>query len=584
MAGPVGEADAALSFEAPTAADVQMTPARKRWTMVAVVLGSACVFLDTSVVNLALPSIGRELPSDLFGTLEAQSYVAYGYFVTLSALLILGGGLTDYHGRRKMFSLGLLGFAATSLLCGIAPSIEFLIVARVLQGAAGALVVPGSLSIITASFEGEERGRAFGVWAGASAATTILGPFLGGLLVNTISWRMAFFVNLPLLAVAYVATIRAVPESRDPDASGHFDWLGSVVIVLAVGGLAFGTIRGQQQGWGEPVAVASLAIGAMAAIAFPFLMLRRRDPLVPPRLFRSRNFTVTNLSTLVIYGALYVSLTFQGIFLIGTLQYNEQAAGVAGIPATLLLVLFSTRFGRLAARHGPRLYMALGPAIMAIGLLWLARIPSDSDGWVLGGGSGSSILPPSDYFVDLLPSLLVFGAGLMIMVAPLTTALMTSVPESNAGVASAINNAISRVGSPLVTAVIFVAVASSFYSSIARQVPGVDVDSEAFRADVAPLNQPSGGVPADVRAASRSASTDAFHLAVLVSAGLLLAGAAINAVGIRNPTPEGRHAGPGAEQPPGDAAGAGGPVRSSSDAFGGDGGQARDRTGPARDT
>ena len=560
-----------------------VTPAQKRWTMVAVVLGSAVVFLDTSVVNLALPRIGEELPSDLFGTLEAQSYVAYGYFVTLSALLILAGGLTDYHGRRRMFSLGLLGFAATSLLCGIAPSIEFLIVARVLQGAAGAFVVPGSLAIITATFEGEERGRAFGVWAGASAATTILGPFVGGLLVNTVSWRMAFLVNLPLLAIAYLATIRNVPESRDPNATGHFDWLGSFVIVLAVGGLAFGTIRGQQQGWGQPVAVISLLVGGVAAVAFPFLMLRRPDPLVPPRLFRSRNFTVTNLSTLVIYGALYVSLTFQGIFLIGTLGYNEQAAGVAGIPGTLLLVLFSTRFGKLAARHGPRLFMTLGPAIMAVGMLWFARLPADSAAWVLGGGAGS-ILPPADYFVDLLPGLMVFGAGLMVMVAPLTTALMTSVPESNAGVASAINNAISRVGSPLVTAVIFVAVASSFYASIAQQVPDADVDSREFRAAVAPLNEPSADVPTDIRAAARSASTDAFHLAAMVSAGLLLIGAAINGVGIRNPTAEGRRAGPGGEKPPGrEGAGPAGPVRGSTEDFVGEEQPVAERTGPARD-
>jgi EmrB/QacA subfamily drug resistance transporter len=569
------------SVETPVGGEAPMTPARKRWTMVAVVLGSAVVFLDTSVVNLALPSIGEQLPSDLFGTLEAQSYVAYGYFVTLSALLILAGGLTDYHGRRRMFSLGLLGFAATSLLCGIAPSMEFLIVARVLQGAAGAFVVPGSLSIITASFEGEERGRAFGVWAGASAATTILGPFVGGLLVNTISWRMAFLVNLPLLAVAYLATVRYVPESRDPDATGHFDWLGSAVIVLAVGGLAFGTIRGQQLGWGEPVALVALVVGALAAIAFPFLMLRRRDPLVPPRLFRSRNFTVTNLSTLVIYGALYVSFTFEGIFLIGTLGYNEQGAGVAGIPSSILLVLFSTRFGKLAARHGPRLYMAVGPAIMALGLLWFVRIPSDSEGWVLGR-AGGSFLPPADYFVDILPALVVFGAGLMIMVAPLTTALMTSVPERNAGVASAINNAISRVGSPLVTAVIFVAVASSFYASIARQVPGADVDSREFRADVAPLNRPSESVPAEVRTAAREASTDAFRLAMLVSVGLLLAGAAINATGIRNPGAEGRHAGPGGEQPPHEGAGAGGPVQTAPEAYTG-AEPPRRPTGPARE-
>jgi EmrB/QacA subfamily drug resistance transporter len=576
----VGASDAALKAAATVPAS--MSPAQRRGTMVAVVLGSACVFLDTSIVNLALPRIGREMPSDLVSTLEAQSYIAYGYFVTLSALLILAGGLTDYHGRRKVFSLGLLGFAVTSLLCGIAPTVEFLIVARVLQGAAGAFVVPGSLSIITASFEGEERGRAFGIWAGASAATTILGPFVGGLLVNTVSWRAAFLINLPLLAVAWLATVRFVPESRDPDATGRFDWLGSLVIVLAVGGLAFGTIRGQQQGWTDPVAVVSLAVGAAAALAFPFMMLRRRDPLVPPRLFRSRNFTVTNLSTLVIYGALYVSFTFQGIFMIGTLGYNEQAAGIAGIPGSLLLVLFSTRFGRLAARHGPRLYMAVGPALMALGLLWFVRIPSDSEGWVLGGGG--SWLPPADYFTDLLPALVVFGAGLSIMVAPLTTALMTSVPERNAGVASAINNAISRVGSPLVTAVIFVAVASIFYASIARQVPSVDVDAASFRAEVAPLNQPDEGVSPEIRDAARSASTDAFRLAMLVSAALLLAGSAINAVGIRDPSREGGHGGPGAERRPvGESAAGGSPVHAEGEGSARQAGPAANDTGPARD-
>jgi EmrB/QacA subfamily drug resistance transporter len=544
-----------------------MSATQKRWTMVAVVLGSGIVFLDTSVVNLALPRIGQDLPTSLFGTLEAQSYVANGYFLTLSALLILAGALNDYFGRRRMFAIGLIAFAATSLLCGLSPSMEFLIVCRILQGVAGAILVPGSLAIITSSFEGEEQGRAFGVWAAASAATTIIGPFLGGVLVNTVSWRMAFLVNLPFLLIAYVATVRYVPESRDEDASGHFDWLGSLVVALAVGGLAFGTIRGQQTGWGQPDVQISLAVGAISAVALPFMMLFRPNPLVPPRLFRSRNFTVTNISTLVIYGALYVSLTFQGIFLIGTLDYNEQAAGVAGIPGSLFLVLFSTRFGALAARRGPRLFMAAGPAIMAAGTLWLARIPADSEPWRLGTGPGSSILPPSSYFVDLLPSLLVFGLGLSMMVAPLTTALMTSVPASNSGVASAVNNAISRVGSPLVNALIFVAVASSFYTSIGDLVPSADVSSPEFRAKVAPLNQPPPDVSQEVRDAARSASTDAFHLATVVAAALLLVGAAVNALGIRNPTPSGRRGGPGAEQPAPESGAdtAGGPMRGRAD-------------------
>jgi EmrB/QacA subfamily drug resistance transporter len=559
-----------------------LAPAQKRWTLVAVVLGSGIVFLDTSIVNLALPRIGEELSSDLFGTLEAQSYVANGYFVTLSALLILAGALSDFYGRKRMFAIGLGGFAATSLLCGIAPTMEFLILCRILQGAAGALLVPGSLAIITASFQGEEQGRAFGVWAGASAATTILGPFVGGLLVNTVSWRAAFLINLPFLLISYLATIRYVAESRDEEATGRFDWLGSFVIAAAVGGLAFGTIRGQQRGWTEPDALASLAVGTIATVAFPLLMTKRRDPLVPPKLFRSRNFTVTNVSTFVIYGALYVTLTFLGIFLIGTIGYNEQAAGIAGIPGTLFLVLFSSRFGKLAARFGPRLFMSVGPAIMSLGLLWFVRLPADSEGWVLGGES-SSIVPPGDYFTDLLPGLIVFGLGLCIMVAPLTTALMTSVPARNSGVASAINNAISRVGSPLVNALIFVAVASSFYASIAESVPGAETGSRSFRAAVSPLNQPSDTVSPEVRAAAKSASTEAFHLAMLVAAGLLVTGAVVNGIGIRNPAPAGRHFGPGAEQPPTEPGGgtAVGPVKVAAEEFRRQQAQEADTTGPA---
>jgi MFS transporter len=394
---------------------------------------------------------------------------------------------------------------------------------------------------------------------------------------------MAFLINLPFLLIAYLATIRFVPESRDEQATGRFDWLGSLVVAAAVAGLAFGTIRGQQHGWGEPIAVVSLAVGAVAAIAFPLLMTRRSDPLVPARLFRSRNFTVTNVSTFVIYGALYVALTFLGIFMIGTLGYNEQAAGIAGVPSTLFMVLLSSRFGRLGARYGPRLFMSLGPAIMALGLLWLTRIPADSQGWVLGGGRSATILPPADYFTDLLPGLVVFGIGLSIMVAPLTTALMTSVPARNSGVASAINNAISRVGSPLANALIFVAVAASFYATIGQRVPGVDTGSREFRNAVAPLNQPPADVAPEVRAAAQQASTEAFHLAMLVAAGLMAAGAAVNGFGIRNPAPAGRHLGPGAEQPPPESGSgtASGPIQVGAEEFRKQQPQA-DRTGPAR--
>src|SRR6184192_2064135 len=235
---------------------------QKRWTLVAAILGSGIVFLDSTIVNVALPRIGADLRSGLLGPLAAESFVYYGYLLSLSSLLILAGALNDYYGRRRMFAFGLVGFGVTSLLCGLAPSIELLIAFRVLQGAAGALLVPGSLAIITASFEGEEQGRAFGLWAGASAATTILGPFVGGLLVDGISWRAAFFINLPLIAVAMYATVAHVAESRDEEASGQFDWLGAGVIFLAVGGLSFGAIIGQQQNWHGVLPYAALIVGA----------------------------------------------------------------------------------------------------------------------------------------------------------------------------------------------------------------------------------------------------------------------------------------------------------------------------------
>lgn len=477
--------------------------------------------------------IGQDMPSRTLGVLEAQSYVNYGYLVTLSALLILAGALTDYYGRRRLFGIGLVAFGLTSLLCGAAPNIELLIVFRILQGAAGALLVPGALSIITSSFEGEDRGRAFGVWAGASASTTILGPLVGGILVNTVSWRAAFFLNIPLVLIAYYATAKHMPESRDINATGRFDWAGSLLIVLAVSGLSFGPIRGEQTEWRGAVPIVSLVVGAAAAIAFPFLMSRLKHPLVPLQLFKSRNFSVTNISTFVIYGSLYMTFGFLNIFMVGTLGYDEQGAGLAGLPLSLFLVFLSTRFGALAARLGPRLFMTAGPAVMAIGVLLLARVPAGSTPWLLG----KNLLPPASYLTDILPGMLIFGFGITLMVAPLTTALMTSVPPEHSGIASAINNAISRVGAPIVSAVIFVVIAASFYGSIAERIPGLDTESPAFRSQVAPLNPPDEALTPEIKQASLVASTRAFNLAMLVGAALLFGGAAINGIGIRNPKP-----------------------------------------------
>jgi EmrB/QacA subfamily drug resistance transporter len=503
----------------------------KRWILVAAVLGSGIVFLDSTVVNVALPRIGRDLPRAFLGVLEGQSYVYNAYLLTLSALLILAGALNDFYGRKRMFLYGLVGFGATSVLCGLAPTMELLVLFRILQGAAGAMLVPGSLALLTANFSGEEQGRAFGVWAGASGATTILGPVIGGLLVDTVSWRAAFLINVPMLILAVWATWKHIPESRDEQASPHFDWLGAAVVALAVGGLAFGAIYGQQRAWRDPLGYVALAVGVVASIALPILMMRSPHPLIPLHLFRSRNFAVTNLSTLVIYGALYVTSYFLTLFQQGTLGYTAAAAGAGGIPGSLFLIFFSARFGSLAAKYGPRWFMAAGPAIMTAGVLWFARVPSNSTPWRLQVGDPSTYVPPVSYFTDFLPGSILFGIGLMIMVAPLTTALMTSVPVRNSGVGSAINNAISRVGPQLTGALIFVFLTNSFYSTLAARLPGVDVSSGTFRVQVSPLNTPPDP---SLAAVVREASTSSLHLAMLIGAGLLLIGAVVNAIGIRN--------------------------------------------------
>ncbi|HET7026317.1 MAG TPA: MFS transporter [Candidatus Limnocylindrales bacterium] len=501
---------------------------RQRWTMVAAILGSATVFLDGTIVNVALPKIGEELPATLVSVLEGQTYATSGYLATLAALLILAGALADYYGRRRIFSIGLAGFAVSSVLCGLAPDLELFVLFRIVQGAAGALLVPCSLSIITATFDGPARSRAFGIWASATSATTLAGPIIGGLLVDAISWRVAFLINVPILAVALWATRAHMAETRDDQATGRFDWLGAVVVALAVGGLAFGGIRGQEQRWSDPIAFIAIGVGVVALVAFPFLMARRRDPLVPLGLFRSRDFAVINLSTLLIYGALYMTQTFQALFFQGVLGYRPWAAGALGLPIAISLTLFSTKVGTLAGRFGARPFLTVGPALMAAGQLWLARIPSTSAPWTDGP------IPPPSTFIDVLPAILLFAAGITCIVAPLTSTLMGSVPVRNSGLASAINNAVSRVGQPLMSALIFIVITATFYGSLAQKLPGADVGSQAFRHDVAPLNPPASGVVAAVAAAARDASTEAFRLAMIATAILLFAGGVVNWFGLRD--------------------------------------------------
>jgi EmrB/QacA subfamily drug resistance transporter len=522
-----------------------MTTAQ-RGTLAAAILGSAIVFLDGTLVILALPRMGAQLDSTLLGRLEAQTYVTSGYLATLAAFLVLAGALGDYYGRRRMFRIGLVGFGLTSVLCGLAPNLELLVLGRVLQGLAGALLVPGSLSIITNTFEGPARARAFGVWAAVTSGLSTLGPPIGGIMVEAAGWRALFLINVPLVLIALAAT-RSMSESRDETATKDFDWLGAFVAVLAVGGLAFGAIRGQQRQWADPTAFAALAIGAVALVAFPILMLRRKHPLVPLGLFAERSFATINLSTLLIYGALYASAGFQALFLQSVLGYTPLGAAIVGLPTGILLTLLSTRVGALSGRVGVRPFLVAGPLVMALGSLWWLTVGSTSAPWAASLQDPGSLVPPIDALVGPLPASVIFGIGISLLVAPLTTGLMSSVPVRNSGIASAINNALSRVGQPLVAAAVFIAVSGTFYATLAAAVPGMDPGAPEVRRFDA-LNPPPDDAPPELRAAAKVASTDAYHVAVLVAAGLLISGAGVNAVGLR----EGRRTqrGPGDTGPP----------------------------------
>lgn len=509
-----------------------MTP-RERGTLGAAMLGSAIVFLDGTFVNIALQRIGAELPATLLSKLEGQTYVTSGYLATLAAFLVLAGALGDYYGRRRVFLIGLVGFGATSVICGLAPSMELLVVGRLLQGLAGSLLVPGSLAIITNTFEGAARARAFGLWAAVTSALATLGPPIGGIIVELAGWRALFLLNVPLLAMAAWLAWRSMVESRDETASGNFDWLGAIVAAIAVGGSAFGAIRGYQSSWSEPLALAALGVGLAAMAAFPFLMARRANPLVPLQLFRIRAFSTINLSTLLIYGVLYANAGFQALFLQGTLGYTPLGASLVGLPTGILLAVLSTRIGTLAGRVGVRPFMVAGPLVMAAGLLWWLLVGATSQPWLASPSDPTTLVPPIDVLLGPLPAGVIFGIGIAVLVAPLTSGLMNSVPARNAGLASAINNALSRVGQPLLAAAVFIVASGAFYAALGAAAPGIDPASPEIRAAFQPLNPPPAGASAALADAAKVASTNAYHVAVLVGAALLSLGALVNFVGLR---------------------------------------------------
>jgi EmrB/QacA subfamily drug resistance transporter len=426
-----------------------------RWVILAAVLGSGVAFLDATVVNVALPAIADDLDAGLSGL----QWVLDGYLLTLSSLLLLGGSLGDLYGRRKMFVAGLIAFSLASLLCGLAPSVATLALARALQGVGGALLVPGSLSLLSASFRPEDRGRAVGAWSGLAGVATALGPFAGGWLVDAVSWRVVFLVNLPLAAAAAWVAVRHVPESRDTTAASEGpDLVGAALATVGLAGVVLALIEGAARGSLSPGLWVSGAVGVAALVAFPFVEARRRHPLMPLSMFRSRQFTGANLTTLAVYAAFGVALFLVVVELQEGLGYSALEAGSALLPITAIILGLSAWAGELAQRTGPRLPMTVGPLLVGAGLLLASGI-----------GTGDT------YVADILPAVTVLGLGMAVTVAPLTSAVMASVDEHRVGAASGVNNAVARLGGLLAVAVV----------PLAAGLGGVDPASVEFEEGVA---------------------------------------------------------------------------------------------------
>ncbi|MFJ2925391.1 MFS transporter [Streptomyces massasporeus] len=400
--------------------DVRLASPQGKWILLTTVLGSSMAMLDSTVVNVALPRIGRDLDANL----SALQWTVNAYMVTLAGLILLGGALGDRFGRRKVFVVGVVWFAVASLLCGIAPNAGVLIAARALQGVGGALLTPGSLALIQASFHPDDRGRAVGLWSGFGGIGAAVGPFVGGWLVDGPGWRWVFLLNVPLALVCVPVALRHVPESGDQQAHGRFDVLGAVLGALALALVTYALI---EAGGGGLVVVVSAVAGVAAAVAFVLVERRRPDPMMPLDIFASRQFTAVNLVTLCVYAAL------GGFFFLAALQlqvvvgYSALAAGTALLPTTVLMLLLSARSGELAGRIGPRIPLTVGPLLCAAGMLMMLRV-----------GPGAS------YVADVLPALVVLGLGLVTLVAPLTATVLGSVSVVRAGLASGINNAAAR--------------------------------------------------------------------------------------------------------------------------------------------
>jgi EmrB/QacA subfamily drug resistance transporter len=489
----------------------------KRLTLIACILGSGIVFLDGTVVNVALPAIR----ADLHVGLADQQWVVAAYLLTLGSLILLGGSLGDLFGRRKVFGIGVVAFGVCSLLCAIAPSSTFLIPPRGIQGVAGALLVPNTLALIMDTFDEDERSAAIGTWTAWTAISTVVGPLGGGALIGAASWRWVFAINVvPVLFTLWL--LRYAPEGKHEE-DAHVDWLGAVLAALGLAGPVFALIEQPANGWGDPIVAIPLIAGLVMLVLFVLWERRTDHPMLPLDLFRSRNFAAGNAATLTIYAGLSGALFLLGLFLQETAGYSPFEAGLSLMPITILTFALSRRFGALADRIGPHLLMTLGPIVAGVGLLLLLRIDADAD-----------------YVTQVLPGVTVFGLGLSATVAPLTATVLAAADLRHSGVASGVNNAVARVAGLLAIAVVGAVCASQFTKTVDEKLPasqlGPRTEKAVEEAKQRTLVSDASGVPprdrGRVESVLESASVDAFRLGMGIAGIATVAGGLISLVGI----------------------------------------------------